>query len=82
MIRHNYINFLEGVDYRAENVTLSITENSNYTFHQFYVELYDDYIVEGNESFSLHLSSSDSKVILDANETVITIIDLDQREYI
>ena len=64
-------------DYLAQNRTVAVMENSNFTY-QFPIELLADDVVEGNETLSLHLSSSESKVPLNTPTTTITIIDDDK----
>ena len=69
------------MDYLAHNETLNITDwtYTSYFLH-LYVEILNDGIVEGNETFSAHLSSSDSRVKLGTNKTVVVITDRNQRE--
>ena len=64
-------------DYLAQNSTVAVTGNSNLTY-QFSIELLADDVVEGNETFSLHLSSSDTRVILNTLNTMITIVNEDR----
>jgi hypothetical protein len=65
-------------DYLAQNKTVAVMENSNFTY-QFPIELLADDVVEGNETLSLHLSSSESKVTLNTPTTTITIVDDDKK---
>ena len=69
----------EGLDYSAHNETLNITDSTNLYFY-FNIGVLQVGIVEGNETFSAHLSSSDSRVKLGTNKTVVIITDQNQRE--
>ena len=64
-------------DYLAKNSTVAVRGNSNLTY-QFSIELLADDVVEGNETFSLHLSSSDTRVMLNTPNTMITIVNEDR----
>lgn len=64
-------------DYLAQNSTVAVTGNSNLTY-QFSIELLADDVVEGNETFSLHLSSSDTRVMLNTPNATITIVNEDR----
>lgn len=71
----------EGEDYWARNETLVITNNSK-DYDTVYVNLYYDDVVEGDETFSIRLSSSDSRVRLGLSEVQITINDLKNCKFV
>ena len=68
-----------GVDYLAENETIAVSESSD-LIYQYSFSIDNDNNLEGNETFSLHLSSSDPKVTLATPTTTITITDIYQRK--
>ena len=70
----------EGLDYlplSSECRTLEFTLSNGLQEQCSYIEILDDSIIEGDEFFTLKLSSANPQVILARSEATVTIVDDD-----
>ena len=68
-------------DHVFENYTINI-QNQSISGRSFFLNITDDFEVEGNETLLLVISSIDPRIILNTPITsLVTIIDNDRRKY-
>ena len=69
---------LAGLDYIALSLAETFTSGSNSGATKCVnITINDDEVLEGNQTFFLTLTATDSSVIIGTSATVITIIDID-----